>query len=248
MAERDLMDWERLFGRALRALDAAQAATSSHIVWTLGGGSVLMRRYRHRRSPGVDIFLRDERMLRGVAAALQEAIGNVDRVEDATTLRICLPEGQVAFIAHGLTTLHPVRRELIRGRSILVESSAEILARKLWFRAASLPARDLFDFAAVAAFEPEALRELGGVLRVRRGALMEHLRLSSAALREDFAALHAWEFNPGFEECLAAVGAALSRCSPPPVLDQPMSEYGVPSSGVALQRKLRNQTSQVSST
>lgn len=186
-----------------------------------------MRRHRHRRSAGVDLFVRDTRMFHCVSPRLNEAVGAfpADYVEEPTAARIYFPEGEVAFIACGLLTSDPVRCESIRGRPVLVETSAEILAKKLWHRAATLPARDLFDVAAVAAFEPSALRSLGGALRTNRAALLERLRAHGEALREDFAALHAWEFHPGFDECVAALRTALSRSLPPPVMEQDRCRY-----------------------
>ena len=227
MAERDMKYWNRLLARALRVVDVAQSTGQSRLVWSLGGGSVLMRRHRHRHSAGVDIFLRDEQMLRRLSPSLNEAAGalSVDHVEESTALRIYFPEGEVAFIACGPLTSDPLRREPILGRSVLVETSAEILAKKLWQRAGLFPARDLFDFAAVAAFEPAALHSVGGVLRVRRAALLARLREHDVALREDFAALHAWEFHPSFDECVAALRTALSRSSPPPILEQERCPY-----------------------
>lgn len=188
-----------------------------------------MRRHRHRRSTGVDLFVRDTRMLHLVSPRLNEAVGAflVDYVEESTAVRVYFPEGEVAFVACGLLTSDPVRCEPILGRPVLVETSAEILAKKLWHRAAAFPARDLFDVAAVAAFEPSALRSLGGVLRANRAVLLDRLREHGEALREDFAALHAWEFNPDFEECVAALRTALSRSLPPPVLEQERCPYEI---------------------
>lgn len=227
MDQGDMKDWERLFARALHVVDAAQRTAQRGIVWSLGGGSALMRRHRHRRSAGVDLFLRDERMLPCVSPRRNQALGDlgIDYVEESTAVRMYFPEGEVAFIASGFVTPDPVRRESILGRSVLVETSAEILARKVWHRAASFPARDLFDFAAVAAFEPGALRGVGGVLRARRAVLLEHLREHGGALREDFAALHAWEFHASFEQCVDALRTALAHRLPPPVVEQERGRY-----------------------
>ena len=229
MAEGHMKDWERLFVRALRVADAAQRTGPPAFAWSLGGGSVLMRRFRHRRSASVDIFLRDARMLHCVSPALNDAVRalSADYVEEPAAVRIYFPEGEVALIACNLLTSDPLRHESILGRPVLVETSAEILAKKLWHRAASLPARDLFDFAAVAALEPAALRDVGGALRVHRTVLLERLREYGGALHEDFAALHPWEFNPGFEECVAALRTALSRSSPPPILEQKRCPYEI---------------------
>lgn len=229
MARQDMKDWEDLFARALQVLDGAQRADGSGLVWSLGGGSALMRRHRHRRSAGVDIFLRDERMLHRISPLRMEAPGSValDWVEESSALRLYFPEGEIAFIAGGLITSDPVRRESILGRSVLVQTSAEILARKVWNRAATLPARDLFDFAAVSALEPSALRDIGSILRARRMALLDRVREHAASLREDFAALEPWEFKAGFDECAAALRATLARSLPPPVLEEARGVYVV---------------------
>src|SRR5438552_12039742 len=107
--------WERLFARALHVVDAAQCTGQRGIAWSLGGGSALMRRHRHRRSAGVDLFLRDARMLHCLSPRLNEAVAalTVDYVEDSTAVRLYFPEGEVAFIACGLLTLDPLRRESI---------------------------------------------------------------------------------------------------------------------------------------
>lgn len=94
-------------------------------------------------------------------------------------------------------------------------------------RATSFLARDLFDFAAVSALEPNALHDVSGLLRMHRAALLERLRGHREALREDFAALHAWEFRPSFEDCEMALRAALSRASLPPVVEQERRPYEV---------------------
>lgn len=224
-----MKNWERVFARALQVVDMAQHTGQRSIVWTLGGGSALMRRLRHRRSAGVDLFVRDTRMLHCVSPRLNEAVSavSVDYVEESTAVRIYFPEGEVAFIACGLLTPDPVHCEPILGRPVPVETAAEILAKKLLHRAATLPARDLFDVAAVAAFEPTALRSIGGALRANRAVLLERLREHGDAMREDFAALHAWEFHPSFEQCVAALRTALSPSLPPPVVEQERCPYQI---------------------
>jgi len=222
-----MTDWERLFARALLILDAAQRPERRGVAWTLGGGSALMRRYRHRRSAGVDIFMRDVQMLHGLSPRRSEELGPLalDSVDEPNAVRIYFPEGEVAFIASRLHVSDPVRREWILGRPMLIETSAEILAKKLEHRAGSFTARDLFDFAAVAAFEPNAVRAIAGLVRARRAALLGRLRGDADALREDFAALDAWEFHPSFEECLAALRSALLRSVTPPVVEEERVRY-----------------------
>lgn len=227
MAQEQLKNWERLFAQAMQVIDAAQRAERHSIVWTLGGGSALMRRHRHRRSAGVDLFVRDVRMLHGLPPRPIEnnAGPALDYVQEPASVRIYFPDGEVAFIASGLHVSDPVRREWILGRPVLVETSPEILAKKLERGAASFSARDLFDFAVIAALEPNAIREVRGLLRSHRGGLLARLREHGPTLREDFAALDSWQLHPTFEECVAALRTALYQQMPPPVLEQERRPY-----------------------
>jgi hypothetical protein len=54
-----LETWEILFQRALVLIDDARAQKIPVDEWTFGGGTVLMRRHRHRYSKDVDIFIND---------------------------------------------------------------------------------------------------------------------------------------------------------------------------------------------
>ena len=55
--------WETLLGHALDILDAAERSGQRLGEWSLGGGTALMRRYRHRISKDVDIFVPDPQWL-----------------------------------------------------------------------------------------------------------------------------------------------------------------------------------------
>jgi len=52
--------WESLFPRALMLIDDIRKYGGiADPFWTLGGGTVLMFRYRHRLSKDIDIFVPD---------------------------------------------------------------------------------------------------------------------------------------------------------------------------------------------
>jgi len=55
MADERLRIWERLFGHVLSIIDEAVAAGVPASGWSFGGGTVLMRRHRHRISKDVGI-------------------------------------------------------------------------------------------------------------------------------------------------------------------------------------------------
>jgi hypothetical protein len=51
--------WEGLLDHTLRLIDELGAHGLRDPFWTFGGGTVLMLRYRHRRSKDIDIFVPD---------------------------------------------------------------------------------------------------------------------------------------------------------------------------------------------
>ncbi len=63
MAEDRLKVWETLFRRALVLIDSAMASGAVLRHWSFGGGTVLMRRHRHRFSKDIDIFVPDPQCL-----------------------------------------------------------------------------------------------------------------------------------------------------------------------------------------
>jgi len=207
MADERLRAWEKLFGHALSILDESVAAGAPEGGWSFGGGTVLMRRYRHRVSRDVDIFVPDPQWLGYVTPRLNTKAESLtpEYVEQATFVKLYFPEGEIDFVVSGPLTDNPTITEMLFGRKIQVETSAEIIAKKIWYRAAEFTARDLFDFALVTNKEPEVLARIASILRDRRDALMKRLASHDAALREDFAALDVLDFSPTYEECVAAL-------------------------------------------
>jgi hypothetical protein len=62
----------------------------------------------------------------------------------------------IDFVASAPLTATPAHAEEHFGRRFLVETSTEIVARKLWHRGAEFTTRDLFDLAMVTELEPRA--------------------------------------------------------------------------------------------
>jgi hypothetical protein len=90
-----------------------------------------------------------------------------------------------------------------------VETSAEIVAKKLWHRGEQFTARDLFDLALVAEKEPSTLWPIKPVLESRRHPVLRRIESQEAALREAFAALEILDYSRSFEECVELVRKAL---------------------------------------
>lgn len=101
MAEDRLKVWETLFRRALRLIDSAAAVGISFEPWSFGGGTVLMRRHRHRFSKDIDIFVPDPQFLGYVSPRLNDTAESMttDYVEQGNFVKLLFPEGEIDFIA-----------------------------------------------------------------------------------------------------------------------------------------------------
>jgi hypothetical protein len=69
--------WAVLFRQALRLIDEIRAHGIDDPFWTFGGGTVLMLRYRHRRSKDIDIFVRDPQYLGYVSPRLSDVAESI---------------------------------------------------------------------------------------------------------------------------------------------------------------------------
>jgi hypothetical protein len=206
MDEDRLNDWRRLLERALAILDAA-AQAGGPLTWSFGGGTVLMLRHRHRYSHDVDIFLPDPQWLGYLSPRLNPAAESLagSYVEGAEFLKLSFPEGEIDFVAAGWLTPQPFGRERHFGRDINVETSAEIVAKKLWFRAESFKARDLYDLATVIERDPAALREIAPLIREKVPVILGLAADRTEAMREEFEALERFEEERTIARCIEIV-------------------------------------------
>lgn len=152
MAEERLKAWETLFRRALEIIDSVGASGTRFNDWSFGGGTALMRRYRHRVSKDVDIFVPDPQYLGYVSPRLNDTADALTSkyLETAISVKLFFPEGEIDFIASSPLTQEPTTNETIMGHRVRVETTAEILAKKVWHRGREFTARDIFDFALIA--------------------------------------------------------------------------------------------------
>ena len=210
MDERRLKAWQPLFARALVLLDSAAAAGADIAGWTFGGGTVLMRRHSHRLSKDIDIFVGDPQVLGFLSPRLNpraEAL-TAQYVEQGNFLKLFFSEGEIDFVASAPLTENPTSVEIIAGREIHVETSTEIIAKKVWHRGAAFKARDIFDLALVMEKEPQALRQIAPVLRERRSVVLDRVEANDAGLREAFAELEVLEYDRSYDECLTLIRQA----------------------------------------
>jgi len=204
LAEDRLRTWETLFQRALELIDSARDSGAPLDDWSFGGGTVLMRRHHHRFSKDIDIFVTDPQFLGYLSPRLntraESMTGHYD--EQGNSLKLYFPEGEIDFVASAPLTQNPFVVETLFDRRVHVETSTEIVAKKVWHRGADFTARDIFDLAMVAEKEPNALQQIKPVFRDRRDVVLQRIVTHEQALRETFAALDVLDYRRTFDECV----------------------------------------------
>ncbi len=209
MDERPLKEWEPLFAKAMTIVDAA-AAVLGDFEWSFGGGTALMLKFRHRFSKDIDIFLRDPQFVGHLTPRLSPAAEAVtDQYDEGGEwVKLRLPEGEIDFIGTGWLTDRPYRPEIVMGRMVNVETPAEIVAKKVRYRARNFKARDLFDLATVLQQAPEALLEIAPVIQAHRLELLDRVQSKRQVLEEEFDALDLIDRRLTFDECIASLNRA----------------------------------------
>ena len=139
--------WETLLRRALELIDSAGQTMGEPLTnWTFGGGTVLMLRHHHRFSKDIDIFVPDPQWLGYFTPRLSDKAQSMtaDYVEAANSLKLVFEEGEIDFVASAPLTDNAWKAEVLVDRDIRVETSAEIVAKKVWHRGDMFTARDIF--------------------------------------------------------------------------------------------------------
>ena len=210
--ENRLKIWETLFAKALQAIDSVREP-AFRSEWSFGGGTVLMRRFRHRVSKDVDLFVPDPQYLGYLDPDLNETVDALTpkHIREAGYLRLYFDEGEVDFIAAAPVTSKSRVIERILDRDVRVDTSAEIIAKKLRYRASRFTARDVFDFALIAEKEPAEIARIESVLRESCDAILERLASGDKILRTTFKELEVLDYRPTYDHCVELVKSALKR-------------------------------------
>lgn len=211
MAEDRLNIWETLFQRALVLIDSVGKTGITLSDWTFGGGTVLMRRYRHRFSKDIDIFIPDPQYLNYLSPHLNDTAEAMtgDYTLQAEYLKLQFSEGEIDFVVSAPLTENPTVTETLFGREVMVETPTEIVAKKVWHRGDRFRARDIFDLALVAEREPGALKSIAPILRDRREVILARIKDGEKILREDFANLEVLDYGRSYDDCVAIASEAL---------------------------------------
>ena len=211
MDEERLKIWETLFQRALTIIDSVAQSGYPLENWSFGGGTVLMRRHHHRFSKDVDIFIPDPQYLGHLTPRLNNDVEilTTHYIAQKESVKLIFKEGEIDFVAAGALTPKPVEIEVLFGREVSVETSTEIIAKKVWHRGANFTARDIFDLAMVAEKEPKALEGIKPILQDRKNLILMRIDKYGADLREDFEALETIDYQRSFDECVEIAKKAL---------------------------------------
>lgn len=196
--------WQALFLKAIKLIDNIHEHGIKDPHWTFGGGTVLMLRYQHRLSKDIDIFFPDPQYLGFVSPRLSDEAEAVsqDYVEGPGFVKILCPEGEIDFVASGHLTQNPYENWTIFGRTVKVETPAEIVAKKLWHRGESATGRDLFDLALVIEKEAKDLETASQFLSKNREIFLDQLKTRRKVLEAQFNAIARLSYQPSYDHAL----------------------------------------------
>jgi hypothetical protein len=159
-------NWTRLFHIACSLIRQVNADQKIIDVWTFGGGTALMLQINHRESRDIDIFLPDAQLLPFLNPQTREFEFEINPrgydTDGTRSLKLAFGAfGDIDFIVAPALTSSPAELRTVEGEPVLVESVSEIIVKKIFYRAASLTARDVFDLAAAGEqYEGALIKEL----------------------------------------------------------------------------------------
>ncbi len=165
-------EWRRLFRIACNLIDQVHDRVGDYpFQWSFGGGTAMMIQIGHRESHDIDIFLDDGQIL----GFLDPAKADLHFVEvpasylgdGARFQKFAFEDiGEIDFIASRPLTRQPFEVRGVEGRPVKLETIPEIIAKKIYHRGSEAKPRDLFDIAAAARTQRDAvvlaLREYPG--------------------------------------------------------------------------------------
>ncbi|MDO9292111.1 MAG: nucleotidyl transferase AbiEii/AbiGii toxin family protein [Hydrogenophaga sp.] len=128
-------------------------------------------------------------------------------------MKLLRPEGEIDFVASPNLTAQPFDEWTLMGRTVKVETAAEIVAKKLWHRGDRATARDLFDLSLVIEREPDALATAAPYLVRHREAFLAQIGQRRAVLNAQFEAIDALDYRPGYDEAVERASRFLLQLS-----------------------------------
>jgi hypothetical protein len=170
--------WATILASAYALFDDLDRKGFKNPPFSLGGGTVLMLRFKHRLSQDIDFFGYDAQWLSLLSPRLNETAAAMasSYTEQANGVKIVMPHGDIDFIIAG-DVASPINRTkvLLEGREILLDPTSEILAKKLFYRAASLKARDVYDLSAAIDIDPDEAKRAAQAAASKKALLIRRL-------------------------------------------------------------------------
>lgn len=177
--------WRELLARAQSMVkDAEGIAGGLPMNPVLGGGTRLMLAIHHRLSDDIDLFIRDPQWIGYLTPRLNENVVVDAYEENATSLKLKYPIGEIDFIV--AMSLLGLPDDHAPGLPFKLEPIAEVLAKKLFYRGSLMTPRDLFDWWAIEQLAPNEVPhdQMALLLKVRLDGIdnaLNAMSLSPAA-------------------------------------------------------------------
>jgi|GEM_PF-1218874 len=157
-------EWKSLLRLGFAVVDEVIREHGVPFPIQIGGGSMLLRRYGHRKSKDLDLFVTEARLVKWCSPRFNDTAADLfpDYGEDAVTTKLIIGMREIDIIAaNPIVEKDATDDVILEGRQVLVERPREILAKKVVYRSRRFQPRDVFDLACVAQAEPE---EIGAIL------------------------------------------------------------------------------------
>lgn len=148
--------------------------------WSLGGGTAMMLRIDHRDSRDIDIFLSDPQLLAYLDPSRRNFRFEVDPAHYTTDGAGFL---KLAFRDMGeVDRTGSYRRadilQTIEGHPLQLETLAEVVAKKIFYRGSRIAPRDIFDLAAASTSNRPAIVAALAEFRPQVEKTLEKIELS----------------------------------------------------------------------
>ena len=204
--------WQELLAQALRLTDHLSEVVRNPS-WSFGGGTVLMLRLNHRFSRDIDLFVPDPQYLGHFSPRLTDVAETLttEYEEAAEYTKLFLPQGEIDIVVGASLTDDPWDAVSYLGRTIRVESCAEIIAKKMHHRGYQAKARDLFDLCAVADLEPESIEQARPFFAAHSDTFLQRLRQHRDIAKNEFDKIDRLSYKASFDECLERAEDILAR-------------------------------------
>lgn len=152
--------WATLLEKALIALDSLDGGAGH---WTFGGDTALARALQHRIAYDVDILLDSSTALRNLAPNINPVTKSIcnNWQWPGKHLKLEIKDvGEIVFLDAPSFIDDATYKFEFAGRTILIDRPAEILTKKLIYRASTFTVCDTYDLAAVYLYDRDALIEV----------------------------------------------------------------------------------------